>query len=258
MAIWRLRVTRLSLDRVSKRFGGVEAVAGVSFDVPGGQITGLIGPNGAGKTTLVNLITGMLKVSSGRIGIDGRDITEAPPHRVARAGIARTFQNIRLLREASVLDNVVIGYHRHERTSFAQNLLGLPAARRERATLREAARLLLERFEMSRYADYPATALSYGHQRRVEMMRALAARPALLLLDEPVAGMNDVEAEELGSIIRALARDGLGILLIEHNLRFIMSLCTEVHVVTSGRLIASGSPEHVCSDPAVIAAYIGG
>jgi branched-chain amino acid transport system ATP-binding protein len=250
-------VAQLSLDNVSKHFGGVVAVSGLSLVVPGGRITGLIGPNGAGKTTVINLITGMAKVTGGRIRIDGRDITEAPPQEVARAGIARTFQNIRLLKEASVLDNVVIGFHRLERTSLADNLLGLAGSRRERIEFRSKARLLLERFDMSRYADYPAAALSYGHQRRVEIMRALAAQPALLLLDEPVAGMNDVEAEGLARIIRRLAEEGLGVLLIEHNVGFVMSLCAEVHVVDAGSLIASGTPEQVCDDPAVIAAYIG-
>jgi len=250
-------MAQLSLENVSKHFGGVVAVSGLSLAVPSGRITGLIGPNGAGKTTVINLITGLAKVTRGRIRIDGREITEAPPHEVARAGIARTFQNIRLLKEASVLDNVMIGFHRLERTSLADNLLGLAGSRRERIEFRDQARFLLDRFDMARFASHPAAALSYGHQRRVEIVRALAAKPALLLLDEPVAGMNDVEAEGLARIIRQLAEEGLGILLIEHNLGFVMSLCVEVHVMNAGSLIASGSPQQVREDPAVIAAYIG-
>ena len=247
----------LSLEGVARRFGGVEAVGGLTMTVPTGQITGLIGPNGAGKTTVVNLITGLLKLSAGVIRLGSKDISTAEPQHVARAGVARTFQNIRLLRGASVLDNVVVGFHRHERTGFLANLLGLPSARRELADFRDRALSLLARFGMTAYADVAAGTLSYGHQRRVEMMRALATGPQLLLLDEPVAGMNDVEADELGTIFRDLAADGLGILLIEHNVRFVMDLCTDVHVLASGRLIASGSPADVTRDPAVVTAYLG-
>ncbi|MBL8671845.1 MAG: ABC transporter ATP-binding protein [Alphaproteobacteria bacterium] len=242
---------------VSKRFGGVVAAADVSMQVPPGRITGLIGPNGAGKTTVVNLITGMLPVTSGTIRFGERDITRAPAQEVARAGLARTFQNIRLLAEATVAANVLIGFHRHERCSTLASLLGLPAARRESAAMRARAQALLERFGMARYADHPAGGLAYGHQRRVEMMRALAAEPALLLLDEPVAGMNDVEAGELGAIFAGLAKGGMGVLLIEHNIRFVTSLCDHVYVLDSGKLIAEGRPEAIVANPAVIAAYLG-
>ena len=222
-----------------------------------GRVTGLIGPNGAGKTTAVNLIAGMLKVTSGNIRLNGRDITEHSPQAIARSGISRTFQNIRLLRDASALDNVVVGFHRHETTSLLGNLLGLPSVWREKKAFIDQAYAMLEKFGMTRYADYPAGALSYGHQRRVEMMRALAMSPSILMLDEPVAGMNDVEAEELGAIFKRLAEDGLGILLIEHNMRFVMSLCQTVYVLAFGKLIATGTAEEVCSQPAVIDAYLG-
>ncbi|AWJ87830.1 ABC transporter ATP-binding protein (plasmid) [Azospirillum sp. TSH58] len=247
----------LVLDGVTRAFGGVVAVDDLSLTVEPGRITGLIGPNGAGKSTVVNLITGLLRLTAGRIRLGGRDITEAEAPEVARAGIARTFQTVRLLKEASVLDNVVAGFHRHERAGLAAGLLGLPSALREGRELRRRAAAILERFGMAGFADQPAGSLSYGHQRRVEMMRALAMEPRLLLLDEPVAGMNDVEADALGRIVAELAGDGLGVLLIEHNMRFVLSLCAEIHVIDSGRLIASGTPAAVRRDPAVIAAYLG-
>ncbi len=247
----------LRTESLSKRFGGVEAVRGLTLAIEPGRITGLIGPNGAGKTTMVNLITGMLKASGGRILFADQDITTLPPSAVARLGIARTFQNIRLLKEASVLDNVLVGYHCRERTSFLANLLGLPSARQERRRFTEAARALTERFGMGALAERPAGTLSYGHQRRIEMMRALAMSPALLLLDEPVAGMNDVEANELAAIFRGLAAEGMAVLLIEHNMRFVTALCDTLYVVSSGQMIASGPPGEVMRDPTVIAAYLG-
>ncbi len=247
----------LRTEAVSKRFGGVEAVRGLSISVEPGRITGLIGPNGAGKTTMVNLITGMLKATSGRILFGERDITELPASGVARLGIARTFQNIRLLKEASVIDNVVVGFHCREQTGFLDNLLGLPAARRERHRFRTAARALIARFRMDELADRPAGTLSYGHQRRTEMMRALAMQPTVLLLDEPVAGMNDVEADELGLIFRSLADEGIAVLLIEHNMRFVTALCDQLYVVSAGQMIAAGPPATVMRDKTVIAAYLG-
>ncbi len=250
-------MTTLHISGASKRFGGVTAVSDIDMQVPPGKITGLIGPNGAGKTTLINLITGVLALSGGSIRFGDQDLTHAPAHRVARAGITRTFQNIRLLAEASVVDNVMIGFYRRETTSAAASLLGLPSARRETRSLRERALRLLERFGMAHLADHEAGGLAYGHQRRVEMMRALASDPALILLDEPVAGMNDVEAGELGDIFAALAREGMGVLLIEHNVRFVTRLCHHVYVLDSGRMIASGTPADIVSNPAVITAYLG-
>jgi len=250
-------MTTLTLSGVSKHFGGVAAAADISMEVPPGKITGLIGPNGAGKTTLINLITGMLAVSGGSIRFGAEDLTQAPAHMVARAGITRTFQNIRLLTEASVVDNVMIGFYRVEKSSTAASLLGLPVARRETGALRARAMQLLERFGMAHLAEHEAGGLAYGHQRRVEMMRALASDPALILLDEPVAGMNDVEAGELGEIFAGLARGGMGVLLIEHNVRFVTTLCDHIYVLDSGRMIASGTPAEVVNNPAVITAYLG-
>ena len=247
----------LLLDGVCKNFGGVVAAQDVHMQVPAGRVTGLIGPNGAGKTTLVNLITGMLPLSSGSIRFGEEEISRWSAHEISRAGFARTFQNIRLLKEATVLENLLIGFHRRESSSLLANLLGLPASRRETRQTHAAALDLLERFGMRHFADHPAAGLAYGHQRRVEMMRAIASEPSLLLLDEPVAGMNDVEAGELGDIFKALSQQGMGILLIEHNIRFVTRMCEHVYVLDGGRIIAEGMPQQVVSNPAVIAAYLG-
>ena len=248
----------LVLSKVSKRFGGLLAVSDVNMEVPPGRITGLIGPNGAGKTTVVNMITGLLKLTTGSVKLGDRDLTTAEAHEVAHAGVSRTFQNIRLLPEATVLENVVIGFHVHVKASLFAQLIGLPSSLRETPQLFERGWKLLERFNMTRYADHPAGSLAYGHQRRVEMMRAVATGPQILLLDEPVAGMNDVEAGELGEVFQELATSGIGLLLIEHNIRFVNQLCQQVYVLDSGAMIASGTPDEVMHNPAVIAAYLGG
>lgn len=250
-------MSTLTLDNISKNFGGVTAVSNFHMEVPKGRITGLIGPNGAGKTTVVNMITGMLTVSGGHIRFGDSDITESSAHEAARMGIARTYQNIRLLTEASVVENVMVGFHRHERTSLISALLGLPSSRRETAEVRDKAIELIDRFEMKEFAEHTAGGLSYGHQRRVEVMRALAMDPELVLLDEPVAGMNDVESGEMGAIFTGLAKSGIGVLLIEHNMRFVFGLCDYVYVLDTGEMIASGTPDEVVNDPAVITAYLG-
>jgi branched-chain amino acid transport system ATP-binding protein len=250
-------MSALVLDQVSKHFGGVVAADKVSMEIPPGRITGLIGPNGAGKSTIVNLVTGMMALSAGSIRLGERDLTTTSPHEISRAGLARTFQNIRLFKEAPAIDNVMGGFHRHERCSLLASILALPSARAETRRVRDEAHALMERFNMARYASFPAGGLAYGHQRRVEFMRALASRPTVLLLDEPVAGMNDVEANELGDIFRQLAADGMAVLLIEHNMRFVSRLCEHVYVLDGGRLIAQGAPKQVIADPAVVAAYLG-
>jgi len=247
----------LRLDSVSKSFGGLSAVADLSIVVEPGSVTGLIGPNGAGKTTVVNLITGLLAPTRGTISFAGRDITTLSPTQVALCGIVRTFQNVRLLLDATVLENVALGLFRHGRASWASVLLGLPQAHAERRTMQEQARGLLARFGLQGFADELVGNLSYGHQRRVELARALAAEPGLLLLDEPVAGMNDVEAGQLGEIFAGLAEGGMAVLLVEHNMRLVSSICRQVHVLDTGRLITSGTPTAALTDPAVRQAYLG-
>jgi branched-chain amino acid transport system ATP-binding protein len=248
----------LRLERIGKSFGGNEAVADLSLQFERKRVAGLIGPNGAGKTTIVNMITGIIRPSTGRIMLGEQSIDGARPHNIARCGIARTFQNVRLLKEVPVLDNIVVGFHRHERTSLLANSIGLPRVWRERRDFRAGAYDLLKRFDLVEFAARPAGTLSYGHQRLVEIMRALAMSPDFLLLDEPAAGMNDVESRNLGVIVRELAEQGIGIVLIEHNMRFVMDVCDVVHVIAAGRLIATGTAEAVRADPAVIQAYLGG
>jgi branched-chain amino acid transport system ATP-binding protein len=250
-------MSSLRLEGISKRFGGLEAVAELSLAIERGRITGLIGPNGAGKTTVVNMISGLMTPSGGHIRLGDDEIDGEPLNRVARRGISRTFQNVRLLREATVLENIVVGAHRHERTSLLANTLGFPAVWRERRGFRERAAQLLKRFELEELAGIPAGGLSYGHQRLVEVMRALAMQPDFLLLDEPVAGMNEVEARRLGAIVRGLAQEGIGVLLIEHNMRFVMEFCDMIYVIDSGRLIAQGNAAAISRDQTVIKAYLG-
>jgi branched-chain amino acid transport system ATP-binding protein len=247
----------LRLDHVGKRFGGLEAVADLTLAFERRRVTGLIGPNGAGKTTVINLITGIIQPSAGTIMLGERALGGLPAYRNARQGIARTFQSVRLLKEASVLDNIVVGFHRHQQTSLLANTVGLPQIWRERRDFRAHAQRLLERFDLVEFAGRPAGTLSYGHQRLVEVMRALATGPDFLLLDEPAAGMNDVESRNLGAIVRALAEEGIGIILVEHNMRFVMEVCAVIYVIDSGRLIAQGTAEAVRADPAVISAYLG-
>ena len=247
----------LHLEAVSKHFGGLKAVDDITMEVRPGEITGLIGPNGAGKSTVVNMISGVLALTHGDIRLGDASIATDRADIVARKGVSRTFQNIRLLPEASVLENVLIGFHRRERAGIMASLLGLPAALRENRAFRDQAQDLLKRFRLEEYADLEAGNLAYGHQRRVEMARAIASEPDIVLLDEPVAGMNDVESEELAIIFRELAESGMGLLLIEHNVGFVTRLCKQVYVLDSGRMIASGDPHTVTRDPKVVAAYIG-
>jgi len=247
----------LRLDNVSKSFGGLRAVSDLSFEAKPGVVTGLIGPNGAGKTTVVNLISGVLAPTSGRIFFDGKDITTLSPTEVALTGVVRTFQTVRLLGETTVLENVMLGLCRYGKASWMSGVLGLPSARRERRDMAAEARQLLDTLNLGAWADEVVDNLPYGHQRRVEIARALAAKPKLLLLDEPVAGMNDVEASELGELFVGVARKGLAVLLVEHNMRLVSAICSDVYVLETGSLIASGTPAEALSTPAVQTAYLG-
>ncbi len=219
---------------------------------------GLIGPNGAGKTTIINVVSGLLRPTSGDIHVEGRPTRGLPPHRIAALGVARTFQNIRLFPELSARDNVIVGEHLRRDESLAARLLGLPAARAAEQRVRERAEALLERVGLADRMRERVRNLSYGEQRRVEIARALASDPKLLLLDEPTAGMNPVEVEAVAALITKVATEGHSVLLVEHNVRLVMEVCHAVTVVNFGKVIAEGPPATVAEDPAVITAYLGG
>jgi len=248
----------LTVDGLTCRFGGVIAVSTVSFGVSRGELFGLIGPNGAGKTTLFNVITGLTAASAGHVRHRGQDITGLPPHRVAERGIARTFQNVRLFGELAALDNVMIARHVRTRSGLVGGVLGLGPARQEERATRERARALLALVGLADRPDERARNFSYGDQRRLEIARALALEPELLLLDEPAAGMNTGEKRALSDLIRDVrARLGLTILLIEHHVPLVMDLCDRIAVLNFGQLIALGAPAEVRKAPAVIEAYLG-
>jgi branched-chain amino acid transport system ATP-binding protein len=247
----------LSLGAVTRTFGGVRALDGASFEVGRGEVHGLIGPNGAGKTTLINLVSGLTEPTSGRIELAGKTIAGLAPHRVAALGVARTFQNIRLFSELSARDNVLVGQHLRRRPSMLARLLGLGSARREEREAKGRAEALLARVGLAERTHEPARHLSYGEQRRVEIARALASEPTLLLLDEPTAGMNPVEVQSVAELIRQVAAEGHSVLLVEHNVRLVMGVCDRITVLDFGKVIAEGRPAEVAADPAVIAAYLG-
>lgn len=248
----------LSIQRVIQNFGGLRALSEVSLDLERGQIVGLIGPNGAGKTTLFNLITGVYEPSNGRILFDRHRIDGRRTADLAELGIARTFQNIRLFRDLTVFDNVRIAGHFHGGYGLAASLLQSRAWRRGEEAVRARAAELLERFDLLKYRDEQASGLPYGDQRRLELARALAVNPKLLLLDEPAAGMNPTEKHSLMEQILRLREDfDLTILVIEHDMPVVMGICERILVLDHGEPIALGTPDEVRADPAVIRAYLG-
>jgi ABC-type branched-subunit amino acid transport system ATPase component len=247
----------LIVTGISKRFGGLQAASNVSFDVAPGSIHGLIGPNGAGKSTMINIVSGSLRPDAGRINLGPSNVTGIEPSLLARRGVVRTFQQATPLAGLTVLENVLVGLHHHYRSSLFSVALRTARMRAEAAELLERGLVLLRRFGLQGEADARAETLTFGKLRMLELARAVAMRPTFLLLDEPAAGLNGVETEVLATIIGELRSDGVGVLLVDHDVPFVFKLCDRMTVMNFGNVIASGVPDQVYRDPAVRQAYLG-
>lgn len=248
----------LKATNLSKVFGGLKAVSGFSIDIGKGELVGLIGPNGAGKTTAFNLLTGVYQPTSGQIIFDGESMIGLKPYQITQKGVARTFQNIRLFSELSVLDNVKIAYHFHVKYGILESVLRMGRYYQEEEAIEERAIRLLDIFKLGHKKSEVAKNLPYGEQRRLEIARALAAQPKLLLLDEPAAGMNPQETKQLMQMIKWIQQEfDLTILLIEHDMPLVMNVCQRIYVLEYGSVIAEGTPEEIKSNPRVIEAYLG-
>lgn len=247
----------LEIENVSKLFHGLVAIDDLTIKVKPGQIYGIIGPNGAGKTTLFNCVTGIYTPEKGTIKYKGEDITGMSTHKIAQRGVLRTFQNIRLFKEMSVAENIIAGTHTKSKQKWYHSIIHTPFYRKDELKSWKKVEELMEFFGLSAYADTPAGDLSYGNQRKIEMARALAADPELLILDEPAAGLNENETIELTNIILKIKEMGLGIMMIEHDMEMVMKLTDYITVINFGKEISQGEPSFVQDDPRVIEAYIG-
>ncbi|HEX5863837.1 MAG TPA: ABC transporter ATP-binding protein [Casimicrobiaceae bacterium] len=250
-------MSALRVERLSKEFGGVRAIDDLSWQLHPGTIHSIIGPNGAGKTTLLNLLTGVYAPSAGRIIFDERDLTGAPPHKFAAAGIGRTFQNLQIFFNMTALENVMTGRHLRERCGLLAALLHAPRLARAERECRERALQLLRFLGLEDYARISAAAMPYGALKRLEIARALAGEPSMLLLDEPAAGLNPTEAQEIDALIKRLAAAGTTVVLVEHNMRLVMGVSDHILVLDYGRRLSEGTAAEVRADPSVIEAYLG-